>query len=201
MNLASSVDHCLHKLIQRDLFELHRGTVEVAETASDGLAQITCRLPAEAICIRWKIEKIVFNFLKDARRAADGALLVQMPDGRFEAHLMECKRTINLESWSDAKIQLRWSLARVRALAGVLGVPIARTCCYTAYREETFSKNPGLAKLMVEGQPSGDSLSKDFRAQFDWPNEEIDLGSYPSRWPHRKVKLDTDGQGAIDLSP
>jgi hypothetical protein len=201
VNLASPVDRCLHKLIQKDLFELHRGTVEVAETASDGRAQVTCRLPAEAICIRWKIEKIVFNFLKDARRAADGALLLQMPDGRFEAHLMECKRTINLESWNEAKIQLRWSLARVRALAGVLAVPIARTYCYTAYREETFSKNPGLMKLMIEGQPPGDPLSQEFREQFDWPDEEIDLGSYSSRWPHRKVELDTEGRGEIHLSP
>ena len=114
---------------------------------------------------------------------------------------MECKRTINLESWNDAKIQLRWSLARVRALAGVLGVPISRACCYTAYREETFSTNPGLVKLLIAGPSPSDPLSQGFRAQFDWPDEEIDLGPYPSRWPHRKVKLDDKGQGAIDVSP
>lgn len=201
MKLAKPVDHCLDKLIQKNLFELHTGTVEVTETADEGRAQITCRLPSEAICIRWKIEKIPFNFLQNADRAADGALLVQMADGRFEAHVMECKKTINLKSWDKAKIQLRWSLARVRALAGVLGVPIDRTCCYTAYREETFSKDPGLTKLWLGTGTSDDPLSQEFREQFDWPDDEVDLGHYPSRWPHRKVQLDTEGKGAIDLSP
>jgi hypothetical protein len=201
MKLAKPVEHCLGKLIQENLFEVHTGTVEVTETAKEGWAQVTCRLPPEAVCIRWKIEKLPFNFLKDAKRAADGALLVQMPDGRFEAHVMECKRTIHLDSWNEAKIQLRWSLARVRALAGVLGVPIEGAFCYTAYREETFSTNPGLAKVTIGDRFSEDRLSEEFRAQFDWPDAEINLGHYPSRWPHRRVQLDPQGQGVIDLSP
>jgi len=197
MSLDPRIEHALDKLLQKNLCAVHTGTVPVRETDKDGFADVSCTLPAGAVCLRWDIEKVAFNFLRDARTAADGALLVVRGDGSVEAHVMECKRTVDHDEWAKAKRQMRWSLARLRALAGVLGVTIDRTCCYIAYREETFSTDPGLVKLMLGDVD--DPETRLLREQFDWPDATIDLGGYPRRWPHRKVRLDGAGHGSIDL--
>lgn len=142
MALDPKVAQRLSACIQPSLFDVCEGHTHVKEEleADDSAATVTCLLPAKTTCIRWKLESPnLFPFLKE-RLAADGALLIERADGTYEAHVMECKLTINQDTWTRAKRQMRWSLVRLQALAGVLDVKLTRMRCYTAYRHERWEK-------------------------------------------------------------
>lgn len=205
MALDTKVAERLKACVQPDLYEVCQGQTQVSEVleADDSAAAVTCVLPADTTCIRWKIERAtLFPFLKD-RLAADGALILERADGTYEAHVMECKRTINQETWSRAKLQMRWSLIRLQALAGVLGFKLARVHCYTAYRHERWEK--ALLKLPIgEVQPKDASQAEAAELlldQGDWLTPEIELRGFDSPLSHQKVQLDPhQGTGQVSIS-
>ena len=188
--------------IQKSLYEWCDGQALVEEREKDGKAQVTCVLPPGARCIQWRIEaQTLFPFLKE-RMAADGALLLLLANGQWEAHIMECKLTVNQDAWARAKRQMRWSLVRLRALAGVMNVRLDRVVCYTAYREDALE--PGLLKLPIGVlQPENEEQAEDLetlREQVDWRDLEIKLRGFDGSFAHHKVQLDTqDGSGRVEL--
>jgi hypothetical protein len=205
MRLAGRIEERASAHLQSALYAITSSSVDVQETQADGYARVTCSLPGEGRCIAWKIEgSKLFPFLK-SNEAADGALLVERPDGDFEAHIIECKRKVTQDSWSKAKQQIRWTAVRLLALAGVLGVRIVRWVCYTAYREDDLSpgsgRNLGLVKLPL-ASPAERSMNEAgsvLREQFDWEDERIALRGFDAAIPHRKVELDPAAEATLHL--
>lgn len=202
MGLDPQVEQHLDS-IQRNLYTILDGSEVLIEDLSEqGEARVTCALPQGAIGMNWRIESPrPFTFLKEGK-AADGALMLQLADGTFEAHIMECKRTVNQEKWKEIKQQIRCSLIRLRALAGVMGIQFNRVVCYTAYRRDMLA--PGAVKLPVgrlqSQQADQDENLEALRQQTDWEEPEIQLRNFPTRFLHRKVKLDDQaGTGRVDL--
>jgi len=187
-----------------------KAIVEERETA--GEARVDCALPERARCIQWNLGTGKFQFLKEEKNA-DGALLVWRDDGSkdgsFEAHIVECKRTLDQKKWSDALQQMRWTLARLLAISGTLGIPIGRACFYTAFRQDNLSsessRNPAMPRIPIGTRRTrpddAHELNWARRQQLDWENDEIAIVGFEGRFPHRKVKLDdASGVGAIDLA-
>jgi hypothetical protein len=151
----------------------------------------------------------LFGFLKD-KKNADGALLVWRDDGSrdgcFEAHVMECKKTVDQSKWNDILQQLRWTFMRLRAVSGALGVPLRRVTFYTAYREDklssTSSRNPVLPRNPITSRfaKPEEVIDRPRQLQMDWQNDDIALGDFEGRFAHRKIELDGLGNGAIGLS-
>jgi hypothetical protein len=202
MSLDTQVQRVLEISFHDNLYELCEHQALVTETSTEGEAQVTCLLPQGSTGIRWKIEKAeLFPFLRK-QLAADGALILRQPDGAYEAHIMECKLTINQDTWDKAKRQMGWSLLRLRALAGVLGIQFQRVVCYTAYRSEKWE--PGLLKV-----PLGDLVAADetqartielLQRQGDWLDPGIELRGFDQQFLHRKVMLDAQtGAGQVIL--
>jgi hypothetical protein len=132
--------------------------------------------------------------------------MLQRSDGAWEAHILECKVTINQDAWSKAMRQMRWSLMRLRALAGVLGVRFQHVVLYTAFRKDEMLKDPVLLKMPVgDWQPPTAEQAEAVDAlkrQRDWPQEdtgEIRLEGFDERFLHRKVKLDGQGMGLVQI--
>ncbi len=181
------------------------GKVTVAEQAIAGEANVECSLPEGSLCIQWSFHG-GFPFLK-VDKNADGALLVQRNDGTYEAHVMECKRTVDQTKWSEILQQMRWTLSKLMALAGALGVRLARAVFYTAFRKDRLSTvsspNPIFAKLPVETDDAPLENRRDTsrarQLQIDWENDEITLGDFEGRFAHRKIELDGNGNGAIEF--
>jgi hypothetical protein len=197
------IEAVLRKFIQHKLFTVHRGPCEarVVERQKDGKAEISCALPAGALCIEWNIEKDLFPFLK-SNECTDGAFLVERPDGSFDAHILECKITINQDSRSKAKAQMAWTLVRVLALAGVLGARVHRAILYTAYCQDRMDKSPGLAKLplgRIEDAEEDAEVVDALRGQFDWPERQVELRGFDERFVHHAIRLtppDQEGEPA-----
>lgn len=203
MKLDPRVDRLLKVSIHNNLYEVCTVQTLVTEATDEGAATVTCTLPQEVVGIRWKIETAsLFPFLKE-KLAADGAVILQLPDGTYEAHIMECKLTVNQDSWARAKRQMRWTLIRLRALAGVLGIQFKRVVCYTAYRFERWET--GLVKIPIGApKPVNDEQAETIdllQQQGDWLAAEIELRDFDPLFLHRKVVLNSeDGMGQVALT-
>ena len=179
--------------------------VTVAEQAVAGEANVECSLPEGSLCVQWSFYG-GFPFLK-VDKNADGALLVRRDDGTYEAHVIECKRSVDQTKWSEILQQMRWTLSKLMALSGALGIHLERAVFYTAFRNDRLSTvsspNPILAKLPVETEgPPEDvrELNRARQLQLDWENDDITLGDFEGRFAHTKIALDGRGNGSIGLA-
>jgi trans-aconitate methyltransferase len=207
----STIDPQLQRLLseclQNNLYEILAGQAVVKEQEKEGEAHVDCALPPETVGIQWHIENPkLFPFFKQ-QLAADGSLMVQRPDGTWEAHILECKATVNQDAWAKALRQMRWSLMRLRALAGVLGVQFSRVVLYTAFRKDEMRKDPVLLKLPLgDWQPANDEQAEAedaLQRQREWPRDDtgrVRLDGFEELFSHRKVRLDVQaGTGQVEL--
>lgn len=204
MRLGGDLEQRLRAAVQPALFRAVRAplAVRVEETESDGRAELRFAVPDGTLCVEWKIQKKIFGFLNDTRNA-DGAFFVLVGDDAVEAHVVECKRTVTQDAWSKAKRQMRSTLLRLRALAGVLGVEITRVVCYTAYCDDELEPDslpePAESKISIGDDPPAPEDAEDLetvRRQFDWESEFVYLPDFGEPVPHRKLTLQQiDGVG------
>ena len=119
---------------------------------------------------------------------------------------MECKKIVGQRTWNKALQQVRWTLLRLRALAGALGVPIQRVTLYTAFREDklssTSSRNPLAPRNLITSRFAelDESIERPRRLQKAWEDDEIVFDGFDGRFVHTKVELDGEGHGSIGLS-
>lgn len=189
-------------------FVRHPEKAVVVEQEKSGEAKIECSLPEGAVCIQWNLQDGLFLFLKGTRNA-DGALLIWRDDGSrdglLDAHIMECKKTVDQSKWNDILQQLRWTFMRLRAVSGALGVPLRRVTFYTAYREDKLSsdssRNPVLPRNPITSRfaTPDDTIERPRQLQMDWQNDDITLGDFDGRFAHCKIELDGVGNGSIAL--
>ncbi|WP_437589956.1 hypothetical protein [Sorangium sp. So ce1000] len=177
----------------------------VKETKESGYAEVACIIiPEGHLCIQWRFEETGrFPFLRGDKNA-DGAFLVIGPDGRIQAHIIECKRKVTQGKWEDILQQMRWTLYKLLSLAGVLGLSIDEVYLGTAYRldelSEESSPNPTLGKPTLGGTspqtPGEGELSESRLRQLAWENDEVHLPGFDEAFRHVKVQLDeTSGHG------
>lgn len=210
MKLAGDLEKQLKSSVQDSLYRIVIGPspVVVEETAKDGRARVVFEPAEGARCVEWHVQQRLFNFLKEDKNA-DGAFFVQCRERSFEAHIVECKRTINQDSWDKAKRQMRWTLLRLRALAGVLGVELASVVCYTAFCEDELhpdsSPDPAEGKIPIGDEeplsPEDAEAQLALRRQFDWEGDEVNLRDFEGAFPHRKLPLELkEGVGVGSFS-
>lgn len=168
----------------------------VEETAEDGEARLSCRIPSGALALRFRTSRQEFpsrfRFLRSSR-SCDGAVLLLRPDGRWEAHVVECKRTMAWDKWDKAKEQLGWSLVRLHTLAHVLGISIAASRCHSVFREDRLDRSPATADPALARHPLG-------RPRLDWLDDQVHLPAFERPVTHTRHRLDvSDGTGACTL--
>jgi hypothetical protein len=174
------------------------GTVLVVEREKAGEAEVECQVPDGCTCIDWKLGRTgLFGFLQEDKNA-DGALLLCRPDGSFEARIIECKRTVDQRKWSDILAQLRWSLSKLLAIAGVLDIEIRAATLGTAYRNDKLSEeespNPTLGKPLLDGGamlgPEETEITAARLQQLAWMSDEVRLPGFARPFRHVKIRLD-----------
>jgi hypothetical protein len=173
------------------------GQVLVVERNKAGEAEIEFTVPAGCTCILWRLPTGLFEFLREDKNA-DGPFLVQRSDGQFEAHIVECKKTVDQKKWSDITEQMRWTLCKLMALAGALGVQVEEAVLYTAYRFDKLSEhespNPAAAKRLI-GDPDAQSpeeveYTEARRQQLAWERDQVPLRGFVAAFRHHKIRLD-----------
>lgn len=177
------------------------GPVTVREAEREGEATVELTLPAGCECLELWLPTGMFNILAEDKNA-DGALLVAQPDGTLEAHVVECKKTVDSATWGKARAQMMWTLVKLQALAGALGEQIAGAVCYTAFREDRLSEdespNPAYSERII-GVPESaaeQELRWGRRTQLEWMRGRIHLTGYRGELAHHRIPLDAAGRGA-----
>jgi len=181
------------------------GPTFVVEDKKDGLSRVACYIPEGALSVKLNIRDGLFQFLREAKNA-DGAFLVRRADGLFEAHVIECKRSVNQSKWEDAIKQVRWTVLCLLSLAGALGIQVEAIVLQTAYRFDKLSPddlpNPNIAKAAI-GPLDADEEEPTTarRKQLEWERDEVTLDGFDGWFPHVKVKLDErTGEGKTMLA-
>jgi hypothetical protein len=181
----------------------HPESARVVELKAGGEAEVDCPAPAGCVWVHFRIEDTVpFSFLLE-KKSADGALLL-CREGRYEAHVIECKRTVNRAKWKEVSREFLGTLGRLLALAGVLGIEIDRVTFGTAFRDDKLS--PEESPNPTRGRPLLDALSQEGdaehavtdarRQQLAWMHDEVRLPGFVHPFPHVKIRLDPQGRGA-----
>ena len=151
----------------------------VRERSEPGKAHVALTLPEGCLCIQWNLPTGLLRVLKEEANA-DGAFILQRPDGGFEAHVVECKTTVDRSTWRKARLQMRWTLSRLRALAGVLGVELRRGVLYTAFRMDKLSpdsdRNPLVQKRRIkQGVEKDAKIDWNLRMEREWEDRRSRL--------------------------
>lgn len=212
MSLAARVAELLSKgfldPISRRCYFVTDSKIHIAEASKKGAAHVTLELPAACECLVLELEKgrvagkpdpDWFKFLAN-EKCADGAFLVPAGLHAYDAHVVECKATVRSDNWPDIKLQLSGTLARLRALAGVLQVQLAQVYCYTAYRKDELTE--ALKADPAELRPEV-GMSIHTAELLDWGLDKADLGCC-GMFPHRRILLtlgeDSIGRATVPLA-
>jgi hypothetical protein len=177
----------------------------VQEINVSGEARVVFTLPKECLCIQWNLTTGLFRVLQEEANA-DGAFILQRADGSFEAHVVECKKTVNRFKWRDARKQMRWTLSRLRGLAGVLGIELRRGVLYTAFQTDDLSPDSApdpTAQRRPLNPGEGDAaaeLNWDRAAEREWVDDDLSLTGFDGRFVHRKIQLDDNGAGSSSFA-
>jgi hypothetical protein len=159
---------------------------------SEVVDQLCCDLPSCEMAIELRNHD-AFGFLKDKKRA-DGALLL-VRNGEVEAHVVECKKTMDSSAWAGVRHQWRATIYRLMALAGAIGERVARAVVYSAYRHDRLSamENPDPIDLK-------NPLGEEPIVEASWECDQVWLEGFAAAMPHVKVPLDPKtGVGHVAL--
>ena len=170
---------------------MNGGSVTIEELRDGGRAEVTFTAPAG-----WKLEKLAldrcaFAWL-DEQQVADGIVLARSPDGRWEAHVVECKRTVTDEKWSKVQKQLRGSCLRLLAVGGVVGFEVASITLYTAFRRDQLGARSTDAALAASpaGEPFGAGSPAVRRSA--WQASTLTVDGF-GQLAHRRIQLTATG--------
>lgn len=176
------------------------GQVVVQETAQDAhaRAEVTFQAPPGWRLVCLLNNAYAFDWLSE-RAAADGIVLACRPDGRWEAHIVECKATVKLNEWRHIRTrQFRGGRIRLDALCGVLGIQVDAVKVYTAYRKAAVGREtPNSVQLVHD---VGRGASPGLADQRAWEAPDVEIADY-GRVPHRRIELDVqDGVGRYTVA-
>ncbi len=188
----------------RPLYEVipHPGSARIVEREVAGEAEVDCPAPEGCAWIHFRIEGTgLFSFLLEDKNA-DGSLLLCRQDGGYEAHIIECKRTVDQTNWSKIGKQFLWTLGRLLALAGVLGIALEQVTLGTAFRRDRLSEdespNPTRGRPLLDDAAAPDeeerTLTEARRQQLAWMSDEVRLPGFVDPFPHVKIPLDAQGR-------
>ena len=171
------------------------GAVTVSETASDGGAEVRVTVPDG-----WRLERLslpeALSWLS-VRNHADGIVFAQRPDGRWEAHIIECKATVSDNAWRKARKQFLGTRVFADAVAGVTGISISDAALYTAYRtskiDPATSTDP-IINVVPVGSASTRRDDARYAGRVEWASDDIIIDGF-GRVPHRKLHLTLDEAG------
>lgn len=155
--------------------------------------------------MRWRLERLAISHKHDfdwlsLRRAADGIVLARRPEGGWEAHIIECKRTVGDSAWQEIREQLRGSRIRLDAICGVVGITVDRVVLYTAYRRDKLGEASPDALLTKAAVGESGSAPAFVMGRIAWKNGRVELDGF-GRFAHHRIPLDVrDGCGYATVS-
>lgn len=173
---------------QREAFSQGR-SVKAIEKANDGFAEMTINMKTEGLLFQYSPNT---RFIFSNPKRSDGILFQQEEDDRWSATLIELKRQVKLQAWSEIKQQWHGAWLHAMAIAGAMEIRLsAKVQCVIGYRNERLGLNnpdPVLLKTNADSQ----------RAYREWNARCIELDDV-GKVSLTQVQLDENGFGEVAL--
>jgi hypothetical protein len=174
--------------------------VIVRELDKAGEAHIDIAYPDGAHCIVWCLEKSGFFHFLQGDKDADGIFFVCHANHRVDAYIIECKKKITNSSWAQAKKQLQDSLAKVLAIAGVLGIEIDNVCLGAAFRVNCLDSEeypePRTGGELLDADAGRSETTARAHELAEWRTGQVRLRGFAKPFSLAKIQLDPDtGRG------
>lgn len=184
--LPDELQECLQWFRHRDFSD----SVTIHEKAQDGKGSVTFRAAVPVLLDVPLARGSSINWLSDGK-CADGLFFEWLGDG-LRAHIVELKRSVDLEIW-ERKIkgrggQFAGMLKQAVAAAALLGWPLRDVVFYTAYRYDNLSptETATLGSFKIE---TGGSV--DEAPEQDWLEGAVDV-LRRSRARHVRIPCEGD---------
>ncbi|KEO82077.1 hypothetical protein [Tumebacillus flagellatus] len=178
----------LQEWIPQELFhQIETTTATIQEKESDGYAEIACTLPTDE-AFELQLEGKSFPTLR-RQNCADGILLLRRPDGEWELHIIECKRTVDKNKWARVKKQFLGAIQRATAILAPVGIHVTKFKLYTAYRDDELENEIMSRMALAKTLPAGQTRPP----YFDWLDGQLTLW-VKNDLSHEKIKLNSDGE-------
>ena len=199
--IDSSIEERLALWIKKDHYLLIDGTdTEVTEKKDDGYALVHCTLP-HGLAYELTLEgKSIAHLV--SKKCNDGVLLLETPNGDWELHIIECKRTVNKSKWDKTKLQFETTIQRSLSLLASIGVFPAKIKLYTAVRDQEIidekNADPVLNKMTLAEWRELSLKQQEKLHYMDWFDHSIGIW-VQSDIPHEIIPLDENGNGSVTI--
>lgn len=115
--------------------------------------------------------------------------------GKWELHIIEFKKTVNLDTVGKSRWQFTMGIYNARAVAAFLGIEIENICLYSGFRNDKVEDNSQLINLRARINTEAINKIK------QWNKEECKLiiDGKEIVLPHKKIYLDQSGNGQFSI--
>lgn len=145
-------------------------------------------------------ENYVLSYLdgqkKGATACADIFLFKLLCEsGKWELHIIEFKKTVNLDTVGKSRWQFTMGIYNARAVAAFLGIEIQNICLYSGFRNDKVEDNSRLINLRVRNNTEA------IQKINQWNREEckLNIDGKEIVLPHKKICLDQSGNGQFSI--
>lgn len=115
--------------------------------------------------------------------------------GKWELHIIEFKKTVNLDTVGKSRWQFTMGIYNARAVAAFLGIEIQNICLYSGFRNDKVEDNSRLINLRVRNNTEA------IQKINQWNREEckLNIDGKEIVLPHKKICLDQSGNGQFSI--
>lgn len=163
------------------------------ETGEAGKARLNVRLQGESILFSsLDRDKGNLRFIKN-KKTADH-LIIEHSEGAWKVHIVEFKKSVGGDTWSDMKRQFFGGLIKAFQFCGILGISFNKDdiYVYSAYYRDRFQEKDSLIDARVKLHRKSMGILE------EWVGDNTCVtvsDGFTAR--HRKIKMDLDEKGCM----
>ncbi len=113
----------------------------------------------------------------------------------WDLHIIEFKKTIDTTSIGKSRWQFTMGIYNARGIAGFLGMEIRNIYLYSGFRNDKLAGEQPLIALRANNNREAIGKIR------QWKNDryELKVDEENAVFPHRKIPLDSEGNGSISI--
>ncbi len=174
---------------------------ELKEKRQEGKVNLTYTAQGDTL-ILLSPENHVLSYLDGQKKGATACADVFVyklicESGKWELHIIEFKKTVNLDTIGKSRWQFTMGIYNARAVAAFLGIEIQNICLYSGFRNDNLTVQIDSLLIALRASNNMEAIKK----IRQWTKEECELNIDGKNivLPHKKICLDQMGYGDFSI--
>ena len=204
------VSYALEHFLDNVYFESQQEMYELREKSKQGKARIFLTVGSkDNICVKNYDDTPFWNILRQEKnmlRKRIDHFILRKNSNVWELHLIEIKKTVNVNVWQSVKTQMSGSYLTIKALLTFLGISIQNEniFVYTAYGEDKMTVNNSEAEGVTTGTfKTGERILNPKLEEWDAgliyiPIIDLNGNIYFEKFKHTKIEMTVADDGVLE---